>query len=120
MVGGVQQITVRNPSPSLGSSGAVPLSVQNPAPVLHAIEPGALAFNGSSGSSSVTLRGENFVSSSMFELTPPCASVFSTHRIDGETATLSINLQCAGMYSVRVRTPQPGGGDSQTLTITVN
>jgi hypothetical protein len=53
-------------------------------------------------------------------LTPPCASIFVTSRISSEIGTLSINPQCAGTYYLRVRTPEPGGGTSQTLGLTVN
>jgi hypothetical protein len=117
--GGTVQVTVRNPLPTLGISNALPLVVVNPGPFLASVEPASMAFT-PGVPVVITLHGANFAPGSSYELTPPCASVFVTNRISGDTATITINMQCAGTYSVRVRTPEPGGGISQTLSMVVN
>jgi len=119
-VGGTYQISVRNPEPSLGSSGALPLSVNNVVPVLTSIEAPSLKFDPSkSAPVAVTLRGENFGPNSTFELIPPCAAFYAANRVNSQTAVLTMSLQCSGTYQVRVRTPQPGGGTSQTQSFIV-
>jgi hypothetical protein len=117
--GGTIQVSVRNPDPSLGPSGSLPLAINNPLPVIASIEPASLAFN-PGVPATVTIVGQNFAPNSVFELTPPCVSVFVTNRISAQITEMKIHLQCAGTYSVRVLTPAPGGGNSETLTFTVN
>jgi hypothetical protein len=117
-VGGTILVSVQNPAPSLGMSEKLPLSIVSPIPTLNSIDPVSVTL--SSAPVSISLIGENFAPNSIFELTPPCASIFVTSRISSEIGTLSINPQCAGTYYLRVRTPEPGGGTSQTLGLTVN
>ena len=45
---------------------------------------------------------------------PASATLVTSHE-----AILIAPIACAGMYEVRVRTPQPGGGISQALTFVV-
>jgi IPT/TIG domain-containing protein len=117
-MGGTIQVSVRNPDPTFGPSGSLPLAVNNPIPVLASIEPAEVKYNPGLPAT-VMLVGQNFTPNSIFELTPPCVSVFVSNRLSAETAQVKISLHCAGEYQVRARTPAPGGGSSQVLTFTV-
>ncbi len=120
-VGGTYQVSVKNPAPSPGSSSTLPLLVNNVVPILTSIDAASLQFDPAHPSPvSVTLRGDNFGPNSIYELIPPCAAIYAANRISSQAAVLNISLQCAGTYQTRVRTPQPGGGVSQTLSFTVN
>jgi hypothetical protein len=116
--GGALQVFVENPSPSFGPSGTVTLTVNNVGPILNSVDPASLTFDPAIPTP-LTLSGLNFGPSSIFELTGPCAVVFVSNRISTDSAVLTLRPQCAGTYYVRVRTPPPGGGVSQTLPIMV-
>jgi len=118
---GTFQVSVRNPEPSLGGSGAASFVVVNAEPVLISIEPGSVQFDPVRPvPASITLRGDNFAANSVFDFQAPCGSVFVVDRINGQTAVVTTTYQCPGIYRVRVGNPPPGGGISQTLSFTVN
>jgi len=116
--GGSFEVSVDNPSPNLGASKTLLLLVRNAAPALGSVEPESPVLEPGLPLS-ITLHGENFAPNSVFEVTPPCAAIYVTNRIDPQTALLSVNAQCTGSYYVRVKTPEPGGGTTQTLAVTV-
>jgi hypothetical protein len=129
--GGVRQITVRNPPPTVSQSEALPLFVSNLRPILSSIDSGPLTFDPSRPSSEnkyvapIILHGSNFASNSIYEVSDPCNSGSASFVSIGATvvsaheAILPVTIGCAAAYDVRVRTPQPGGGISEVLTFIV-
>jgi hypothetical protein len=117
-MGGTVPVSVRNPEPSFGPSGSLPLAVNNPVPVLASLEPASMTFNPGIAAT-VTVVGQNFAPTSIFELTPPCVSIWVANRISAEIGEVKLVPHCTGEYQVRVRTPAPGGGNSQVLSFTV-
>jgi hypothetical protein len=140
-VSGVHNVQVSNPDPSAGPSFSAPLTLTNPIPVLTTVS-GSVAYDpGQSGSDQpapLLLLGSNFAPNSTAWVDLPCdASGFlklpnltvpsgetlppeyETRRLGPGTMTATVNLQCAGDYSFQVRSPQPGGGTSATVVLTV-
>jgi hypothetical protein len=147
LVGGAFPIMVLNPAPAAGTSEALPFLLLNLPPVLESLEAGELYFDSWRPAeiypAPIIVRGSNFGPNTAFELRSPCAVTGpgdSTDEGDGEgedgssdgfmpgsativsshQAILVASIACVGVYQVRVRTPQPGGGVSDTLSFFVN
>ena len=129
--GGARRITVRNPPPAVAQSEALPLLVINLTPILSSLDAGPLTFDPDRATAEnqyvapIVLHGSNFGSNSIYEVSDPCASAelsfgaIGASVVSAHQAILPVTIGCAATYSVRVRTPQPGGGISQMLTFTV-
>ena len=127
-VGGIAPITVSNPAPTLGSSEALPLLLTNLTPVLNSFVSNPLIFDAGRPTetyvSQIILRGNNFSPVSVVDVGLPCAggsplAAGSSSRVSTQEIILSLTISCTGTYGFRVRTPQPGGGTSQILGVTV-
>jgi len=88
------------PPDDSGSSGGIPGSAGG-----SGSGSGGSTGSGGSGSGSGSGSGGSTVSSSL---------------VNSHEAILFATIACTGTYQVRVRTPQPGGGISQTLAFTVS
>lgn len=132
--GGVKSVTVANPAPAVAESEALPLFLSNLPPVLDSVDAGRLTFDPDpdanrkteSYQAPVILNGSNFGPSppTVFEFATPCAGTASlgagsAQRVSSHQAIMTMTIACAGTYSIRVRTVQPGGGISQVRTFTV-
>src|SRR5215510_4784992 len=112
-------VTVVNPAPGGGTSGALTFTVTgaNPMPTLTALAPSS-AFQGSPGFT-LTVTGTNFIAASVVQWNGgPRATTF----VSATQLTASIpasDLTTAGSASVTVVNPAPGGGTSGALTFTI-
>lgn len=140
-VSGVHDIQVLNPDPTVGPSFALPLTLTNPVPVLTSVS-GTVAYDpgqaGADQPAPVLLNGSGFVTNSTVWASLPCDALgfrllpnitvpsgetvpaeYATRRLSPNTLTATVNLGCAGNYQFQVRSPQPGGGTSATVVLTV-
>jgi parallel beta-helix repeat protein len=109
-------VVVTNPSPGGGASNSMPLTVQNPVPVISSITPTTATLG--SGTVFLTVYGSNFVSTSVVNLSG-VAQPTSYGNSDYLIAMLS-NLDTAGALNVTVTNPAPGGGTSSAAQLTVS
>jgi hypothetical protein len=138
---GIRAVQVTNPEPSVGPSFAIPLTLTNPLPVLSSVT-GTPAYDpgqaGQEQPAPVSLLGSNFAENSTAWVSLPCDALgfrklpnltvpsgetlppeYETRRLSPGTITATVNLECAGDYSFQVRSPQPGGGISATVILSV-
>jgi hypothetical protein len=116
---GMVALKVVSPGPGGGTSNTIGLIVIAPPlqPTIGSISPTAVARG--SGATLLTVSGNNFVWTSTILLNG--VSRNTTYVSDSElTTTLPASdfLQL-GTHAVQVSTPAPGGGDSNTATLTV-
>jgi hypothetical protein len=115
---GTANVTVFNPAPGGGESGAVTFTITNPAPTISSISP-ATAVAGSGGFT-LTITGTNFVNSSVVRWngSDRPTTFFSSTRL--EAAIPASDVATAGTANVTVFNPAPGGGESGAVTFTIN
>lgn len=118
---GAAQVTVFNPAPGGGTSGAAAFTidplVSNPVPVAASISPSTVPV-GVSGFP-VTVDGSDFVAASVGQWN---GSDRGTTVVSGTQLRAGVRLadtELAGNASVAVFTPAPGGGTSASLNVTI-
>jgi hypothetical protein len=125
---GVKQVAVRNPAPALGTSDAIPLFVSNPVPVITSVRAGPVTYQPSQPGETlwlnVVINGTEFSADSVAWVSLPCDTLGfrraqTTQRTSSTQVIATIPIRCAGTYSLQIRTPQPGGGSSNTATLSV-
>ncbi len=112
-------VKVTTPAPGGGTSNALTFRIRapNPVPVLRAIAPASILGDGSSYT--LTVTGEGFIPESVayFNDMTLASTYVSATEIK---ATLPGNLtQQPGTAAIKVVNPAPGGGSSNSLTLTV-
>jgi hypothetical protein len=117
-VGGTANVTVFNPAPGGGISNARNFTINNPVPATTSLSPasataGGLAF-------ALTVNGNGFIPSSVVLWNgADCATTFaSTNEIIALVA--AENIATAGMASITVFNPGPGGDISNARNFTIN
>jgi hypothetical protein len=110
-------VTVFNPAPGGGESGAATFTITNPSPTISSISP-ATAVAGSGGFT-LTITGTNFVNGSVVRWngSPRTTTFVSSTRL--EAAIPASDVATAGTANVTVFNPAPGGGTSNTATFTI-
>ncbi|PIV20846.1 MAG: hypothetical protein COS40_10460, partial [Deltaproteobacteria bacterium CG03_land_8_20_14_0_80_45_14] len=110
-------VKVINPTPGGGESSPLLFNVLNPVPTLSSITPTSITTG--SPEFTLTLNGDNFISASIvsFNNQQYPAIFISTSQI--EAAIPASAVATAGNYPVKVINPAPGGGETSTLTFTV-
>ena len=105
---GMYPIDVVNATPGGGTSNSLTFTVNNPAPTLTSISPTGVLVG--SPDTTITLTGTGFVSSSTAEFNgTPITTTF--HGATELTAVIpAAELSTAGVDSIMVVTPGPGGG----------
>lgn len=116
--GGTAQIAVFNPSPGGGTSPAVSLTINNPAPTISSLSPESLVAGGTDFT--LTVAGSGFVPTSVIRwagLDRPTTFVSGTEI----TATIpAADIAAGATIGVTVSNPAPGGGVSGAATFTIN
>ncbi|HEY6075119.1 MAG TPA: IPT/TIG domain-containing protein, partial [Anaerolineales bacterium] len=116
--GGTFNVTVTNPSPGGGTSGALSFAVNSPVPTLSTINPTTRTAGG--GLFTLTITGTNFVSNSVVRFNGsnrPTTFVSST-QVTAQIAAADTTV--AGSYPMTVFNPTPGGGLSSAVNLAVN
>jgi hypothetical protein len=114
---GTANVTVFNPAPGGGESGAVTFTITNPLPTITAISPATTVAG--SGGFTLTITGTNFVNSSVVRWNGsdrPTTFVSSTQLTAAIPAS---DVATAGTANVTVFNPTPGGGESGAVTFTI-
>lgn len=115
--GGVAKIGVSNPSPGGGSSNLVNLTVENPIPTVGRLTPATVVAG--AGGTDLIVEGSGFIQSSVLVINGQNrpATLISGNRL---STTLSpSDILTAGVFSVSVFNPEPLGGLSTSLQLTV-
>jgi hypothetical protein len=115
---GTANVTVFNPVPGGGESGAVTFTINNPAPTISSISPATTVAG--SGGFTLTITGTNFVTNSVVRWngSPRATTFVSSTRL--EAAIPASDVATAGTANVTVFNPAPGGGESGAVTFTIN
>jgi hypothetical protein len=117
---GSANVTVVNSTPGGGTSGALSFAITptNPAPTLGVITPTSTAA-GSTGFT-LTVNGSGFIAASAVDWN---GSPLTTTYVNASQVTAAVpasDLTSAGIASVTVVNPAPGGGTSTAASFTIN
>lgn len=110
-------VSVTNPEPGGGASGALKLSVMNPTPSLDTYAP-FQAYAGAADTPFV-LTGSNFVATSVVRIGGVDVPTTFISATELRATMPASKLAAVGIVPVLVFTPAPGGGSSQTLGFSV-
>jgi hypothetical protein len=114
---GTNPVTVFNPAPGGGTSGAVNLTVNNPLPTITALSPTSKTI--SSGAFTLTVDGTNFIGTSVVKFNNVARVTTFVSPTQLTAAILASDITSSGTYPVTVTNPAPGGGTSTSATFTV-
>lgn len=115
---GTLKFTVVNAAPGGGTSNELSLPINNPAPVLTALDKTSAIVG--SAATPLTLTGSQFRPNSNVRVNgSDRATTFTSATQLGLTLTAA-DLATAGILKLSVFTPQPGGGTSDELNFAVN
>ena len=115
---GTFPVTVFNPTPGGGTSGAKNFTVNNPAPTLSSISPISATAGGAAFT--LTLAGTNFVSGSVVRWNGANRTTSYVTSTQLTAAIPAADIATAGTFPVTVFNPTPGGGTSGAKNFTVN
>jgi hypothetical protein len=116
---GTRQVTVFNPAPGGGTSAAQSFTVttassNNPVPVLNQISP--ITVQPGSGAFQLTVLGTGFTNQSVVQWNGNARTTTFISSTELRAAINGADVAAAGLSSVRVVTPAPGGGVSTPVT----
>jgi hypothetical protein len=116
--GGSLSITVANPAPGGGVSGAAVLSVINPVPTISGLTPGVIAMG--SAAFTLTVNGNGFVPGAVVNWngSPRPTTVVDSGRLTAQIG--AADIVTAGSATITVVNPAPGGGPSNALSFTIS
>ncbi|MFQ5407917.1 MAG: hypothetical protein ACE5FI_05770, partial [Anaerolineales bacterium] len=115
---GTASVTVHNPGPGGGDSGAKTFTLKYPAPTLSSINPTSVVKGTSVAN--ITLTGSGFASGSKALWNG--TDLGTTSFVNATQLTLTVpsaQLAAAGSISITVSNPTPGGGASSAQTFTI-
>jgi hypothetical protein len=114
---GTVTIFVMTPGPGGGTSAAVSFTVSNPVPALRSVAP--LKVTVSTASSSLTVNGSGFVNGSVVEWNGNPLETMYVSNMRLTAVITSGDVTAAGIATVAVVNPAPGGGTSAPRTVTI-
>ncbi|HEU0014509.1 MAG TPA: IPT/TIG domain-containing protein [Longimicrobium sp.] len=115
--GGFTQVHVVNPTPGGGQSNSVQLRVDNPAPTITVVTPSQAPIGGDS--LVVRITGTGFVPGIIGTVHGLAVTTRRLSATELDMVLEAARLTMTGTYTIRVRNPQPGGGDSNPLTLSL-
>ncbi len=112
-------ITVLNPAPGGGTSGAQTLTVSNnnPTPTLTSLNPANVGSGGAAFT--LTVNGTNFVTGAIVRLNGSDRMTTFVSSTQVTAAILSNDIVAPGQATITVFNPAPGGGLSNSLTLNI-
>jgi hypothetical protein len=115
---GTFTITITNPAPGGGTSGAINFSVGNPVPAVSSLQPDRATVNGPAFT--LNVNGSGFLSSSLVQWN---GASLSTAFVNDELLTAQVPASylagSTGTFPVTVVNPSPNGGTSAASTFSV-
>jgi hypothetical protein len=116
-VGASLSITVFTATPGGGTSSAVTLTVTNPAPSISSISPSTVIALG--GTFTLTVNGSGFISGSVVQYDGSARSTTFVSSTQLKATISSNDIISLGSHTITVSNPAPGGGTSNSATLTV-
>ena len=115
--GAYLSVTVFSPTPGGGTTGAVTLTVSNPVPSVSSISPNPIVAAGTSAT--LTVSGSGFIQGSVVQIdgSPVPTTFMSSTQLQAQIP--NNDLVRLGQHSVTVFNSLPGGGTSNSATLTV-
>ena len=115
---GILQIAVLNPQPAGGGSNNFPFTVKNPTPNVASLSP--VAFTAGTAGGTLTVTGTSFVPTSVIYINgaPRTTTFVSTTSVSA--ILTSGDVAEAGVNTLSVANPTPGGGSSTNLIFAVD
>ena len=115
---GTASVTVLNPAPGGGVSGAVTVSINNPVPVITGLSPLSAVPGGAAFT--LTVNGSKFANAAEVQWngSPRATSYVSATQVTA--SILASDITDTGTATVTVVNPAPGGGTSGGSTFTIN
>jgi hypothetical protein len=114
---GTANVTVFNPAPGGGESGAVTFTINNPAPTISSISPATTVAG--SGNFTLTITGTNFVNGAVVRWNGSDRTTTFVSSTQLTAAIPASDVATAGTANVTVFNPAPGGGTSNTAIFTI-
>jgi len=117
---GTASVTVFNPAPGGGVSGAVNFTIDaapNPLPTIGSLSPSSRAAG--SGAFTLTVTGTNYVAGSVVRWNGSSRTTTFGSSTSLTAAITATDVQSAGTATVTVFNPAPGGGTSGGATFTI-
>ena len=105
-------------TPSVGTSSAINLTVNNPVPAISTISPSAK--NAGEAAFTLTVNGSNFINGSIVRLNGNDRTTAFVNSTQLTAQISAADIQTAGSYPVTVFNGGPGGGTSNAINLTVN
>ena len=116
VIGAYLSITILNPGVGGGTSAVLTLTVNNPAPSISNVSPNPVTVMGSSYTLTVTGSGFNAASGVKVDGKAVPTTLVNSGQL---TAQVPNNDLVLGQHAITVVNPAPGGGTSNSVTITV-
>jgi WD40-like Beta Propeller Repeat len=123
---GTVEIVVINPvgppsAPGGGASSPISLMVNNPVPTVSSLSPANFSA-GTTTNTIVTIAGSNMVPGSEVEIDGAAPATGTTFSSSTQIATTLDpgSFTSAGVHTLQVVNPAPGGGSSNVITFAVN
>jgi hypothetical protein len=116
--GGSAAVTVANPAPGGGTSGAVPVQVNNPLPAIVTITPTSAVAG--AGATPLDVKGTGFVPSSRVTWNGVDLSTSFVSTGELTTSLPASSILGSSEDMVTVANPAPGGGTSAAVTYDIN
>jgi hypothetical protein len=120
-VAGPANVTVYNPPPGGGTSPASTFQVTsspNPVPTISTLSPSSAAAG--APAFTLTVNGSGFVAGAVVRWNGSDRTTSFVSSGQVTAAISSADIASVGSATILVRNPAPGGGDSATLTFTIN
>ena len=120
-VAGSATVTVFSPLPGGGSSNSMAFTItasNNPIPTLTSLSPNNT--NAGNGTFTMTVNGTNFISSSTIKWNTAALTTTFISATQISAMVPAANITTAGIVSITVFSPLPGGGTSNALSFTIN
>ncbi len=111
-------VSVVNPAPGGGTSASMRFTIENPVPEVTTASPTSITT--STTDTSVTLVGTGFAGDATVTLSGQPVTVLSTTSTGITVSIPSALLTSPGTLTFAVTNPEPGGGESNTVTLTVH
>jgi uncharacterized protein (TIGR03437 family) len=115
---GSAKISVVNSTPGGGTSNELTLPINNPAPVPTSVDKPTITAG--AGATMLTITGSGFRPDSVVRVNGADRTTTFVSATELKVMLLGSDVASGGTLKLTVFTPEPGGGTSSELTVTVN
>lgn len=115
---GAPNVLVTNPAPGGGSSNSVSFNVNNPVPTVTTLQPSSVIVG--SGAFTLAVNGTNFVNGATVSIAGANRTTTFVSATQVTASILATDIAATGTPAVVVTNPAPGGGPSNSVSLSVN